>query len=115
MIRRLLVTCIVASFVSLGASAASAQRVPSNAFDVSNNAPSRTASVAGVRVTERQAIEVGTTLPQQGIKNRGKPVAFMVTGAAAFIGGLLIGDDIGTVIAAGGLGLGVYGLYLYSR
>ena len=38
-----------------------------------------------------------------------------MTGAAAFIGGLLIGDDIGTIIAAGGLGLGVYGLYLYSR
>lgn len=115
MIRRLLVTCVVACFVSLGASAAQAQRASSNDVGFSQNGPARDASVAGIRVSDRQAVAVGTLVAQQGIKNRGRPIAFMVTGAAAFIGGLLIGDDIGTVIAAGGLGLGVYGLYLYSR
>lgn len=114
MLRRLLVTCVVACFVSLGASAAHAQRAAATGTAFAVNGPARSASVAGVRMSDRQAVDVGTVLPQQ-IKSRGKPISFMVTGAAAFIGGLLIGDDIGTVIAAGGLGLGVYGLYLYSR
>ncbi|MBC7893887.1 MAG: hypothetical protein H7066_00650 [Cytophagaceae bacterium] len=114
MIRRLLATCVVACFVSLGATAAHAQRASSQGTEFTVNGPARSASVAGVRLSDHQAVNVGTVLPPQ-IKSRGKPISFMVTGAAMFIGGLLIGDDIGTVIAAGGLGLGVYGLYLYSR
>jgi hypothetical protein len=46
-----------------------------------------------------------------GGSSRGK--AYMIAGGAAFIGGLIIGDTIGTVIAVGGLGLGVYGAVLY--
>ena len=114
MIRRLLVTCVVACFVSLGASAAHAQRASSSGAEFAVNGPARSNATAGVRVSDRQVINVGTVLPPQ-IKSKGRPISFMVTGAAAFIGGLLIGDDIGTIIAAGGLGLGVYGLYLYSR
>jgi hypothetical protein len=39
----------------------------------------------------------------------------MVVGGAAFVGGLLVGDDAGTAIAVVGLGIGLYGLYLYMR
>ena len=38
-----------------------------------------------------------------------------IVGGAALISGLLIGDDAGTVIAIGGVGLGLYGLYIWQR
>lgn len=41
--------------------------------------------------------------------------AFALVGAAAVIAGILIGDDAGTVIAIGGAGLGLYGLYIWQR
>jgi hypothetical protein len=37
----------------------------------------------------------------------------MIGGAAALIGGLLIGGTAGTVVAVGGVGLGVYGAIIY--
>ena len=37
----------------------------------------------------------------------------MIGGAAAFVGGLIIGGTAGTLIAAGGVGLGVYGAIIY--
>jgi hypothetical protein len=50
-------------------------------------------------------------LPQESGGRRGK--AFMIAGAAALIGGLIVGGDLGTVIAAGGVVLGAYGVILY--
>ena len=38
---------------------------------------------------------------------------YMIAGAAALVGGLLVGGDVGRVIAAGGVLLGVYGIILY--
>ncbi len=40
-------------------------------------------------------------------------LAFMIAGGAAFVAGLIIGDDVGTIIAVGGVGLGVYGIIIY--
>lgn len=39
--------------------------------------------------------------------------ALAIVGGAAFLGGIIIGDSAGTVIAVGGLGVGVYGLWLW--
>lgn len=39
----------------------------------------------------------------------------MIFGGAAFIAGLLIGGDAGTVVAVGGAGVGLYGLYMYLQ
>jgi len=51
-------------------------------------------------------------LPQPAIaRKRGVPQ--MIIGGAALVGGALIGDDAGTIIMLGGLGYGLYGLYLY--
>ncbi len=41
--------------------------------------------------------------------------AFALVGAAAVIAGILICDDAGTVIAIGGAGLALYGLYIWQR
>ena len=38
---------------------------------------------------------------------------YMIAGAAALVGGLLIGGDVGTLLAAGGVVLGVYGILIY--
>ena len=46
-------------------------------------------------------------------KGSGTGLGFMIGGAAAFIGGLLIGGTAGTIVAAGGVGLGVYGAIIY--
>lgn len=40
---------------------------------------------------------------------------FALVGGAALISGLLIGGDAGTLIAIGGAGLGLYGLYVWQR
>lgn len=40
---------------------------------------------------------------------------FALVGGAAVIAGVLIGGDAGTVIAIGGAGLGLYGLYIWQR
>ena len=40
---------------------------------------------------------------------------YMIVGGAAFVAGMLIGDDIGTLFMVGGAGVGLYGLYLYVQ
>jgi hypothetical protein len=81
-----------------------------------DNAPRRENAVAGIRA-DREAREhaVGAVaLVQQGPPT-GQAKLLMVVGGAAFVGGLLVGDDAGTAIAVVGLGIGLYGLYLYMR
>jgi hypothetical protein len=45
--------------------------------------------------------------------NEGKAVA--IVGAAVVVIGLVVGGDTGTVIAVGGAGLGLFGLYIWQR
>lgn len=53
-------------------------------------------------------------LPQPAIaRKRGVPQ--MIIGGAAILGGALIGNDAGTIVMLGGLGYGLYGLYLYLQ
>jgi len=52
--------------------------------------------------------------PQPPIaRKRGVPQ--MIIGGAALVGGAIIGDDVGTLVMIGGLGYGLYGLYLYLQ
>jgi hypothetical protein len=39
----------------------------------------------------------------------------MIVGGAAFLAGLIIGDDAGTAVAVGGAVIGLYGLYLWAQ
>ena len=45
--------------------------------------------------------------------NEGKATA--IVGAAVVVLGLVVGGDTGTVIAIGGAGLGLFGLYIWQR
>jgi hypothetical protein len=56
----------------------------------------------------------GVTHPVlQARKNKETGLTLMIVGGAMFVGGLIIGDTGGTILAVGGLGVGAYGLYLY--
>lgn len=52
-----------------------------------------------------------TPFPQS--QGSGTGLGFMIGGAAAFVGGLLIGGTGGSLIAAGGVALGVWGVIIY--
>lgn len=52
-----------------------------------------------------------TNLQPAAMRKRGVPQ--MIIGGAAIIGGALVGGDVGTIVSLGGLGYGIYGLYLY--
>ena len=45
----------------------------------------------------------------------GQAAALMIAGGAGVVVGLIIGDDVGTLIAVGGAVVGLYGLYLYMK
>lgn len=47
--------------------------------------------------------------------SRSTAVGLMIAGGAVFLGGLIIGDDPGMVVAISGLGIGAWGSYLYFR
>jgi hypothetical protein len=49
-------------------------------------------------------------LPQA--RNR-RGVPFMIAGGAMFLVGAIVGDDGGTLLLLGGVGLGAYGAYVY--
>ena len=56
---------------------------------------------------------VGATPALQSRTRRGQTL--MIVGGAAFLAGLIIGDDAGTAIAIGGALIGLYGLYLWAQ
>lgn len=64
----------------------------------------------GMEDRTSEAAHLAKAIPQADSR-RGR--TFMIAGAAALVGGLLVGDDIGTILAAGGVVLGVYGIILY--
>ena len=72
------------------------------------NAPRRESAVAGVRTDrEPRELAIGSSASALQGTSRGAGQLWMVVGGAAFVGGLLIGDDAGTAIAVVGLGLGI--------
>ena len=57
--------------------------------------------------------ESTSPFPASAAKGSGSGLGFMIAGGAALVGGLLIGGTAGNLIAAGGVGLGVYGIIIY--
>lgn len=45
----------------------------------------------------------------------GTSQTLMIVGGAAFLTGVVVGDDAGAVMMVAGAGVGLYGLYLYLR
>jgi hypothetical protein len=74
--------------------------------------PTLAAARLGYSDDSAQPTSVNAAAKRMG-KREGRALALV--GGAAVIAGLLIGDDAGTVIAIGGAGLGLYGLYVWQR
>ncbi len=111
LVARLAVLAALAATVAPSTAAAqSSMRGAASPAVASVAAPRRDASVAGVR------LQVAADAPRPvalaaGRAGRGQALA--IVGGAAFLGGLMIGDNAGTAIAIGGLAVGVYGLWLW--
>jgi hypothetical protein len=76
------------------------------------NLPS-SADAGSVLEARRPADGTPSTSPVAAGKGSGTGLGFMIGGAAALVGGLLIGGTGGNLIAAGGVALGVYGAIVY--
>jgi hypothetical protein len=75
--------------------------------------PTLDAASVAVRPAETKELKLNAAAaPRRGY---GQPVALMVVGGAAVLTGLIIGEDVGTVIAVGGAVMGLYGLYEYLQ
>ena len=57
-----------------------------------------------------EAYEPFAELPQ--VRNR-RGIPWMIAGGAMFLVGAIIGDDGGTLLLLGGVGVGAYGAYVY--
>jgi len=78
----------------------------------SSLAPTLAATRFGFSADAEQPATVNASAARMG-RREGRALALV--GAAAVVAGILIGDDAGTVIAIGGAGIGLYGLYVWQR
>jgi hypothetical protein len=75
-------------------------------------APTLAATRLGFSAEDPAPLVVNASAARMG-RHEGRALALV--GGAAVIAGILIGGDAGTVIAIGGAGLGLYGLYIWQR
>lgn len=75
-------------------------------------APTLAGTRAGFSLEDPQPLTVNAQAARMG-RREGRALALV--GGAAVIAGVLIGDDAGTLIAIGGAGIGLYGLYVWQR
>jgi len=55
----------------------------------------------------------GELMPARRDRAQGRTL--MIVGGAAIVAGILVGDSGGTVLILGGVGVGAYGFYHYTR
>ena len=82
------------------------------AAPTSSLAPTLAATHLGFSAEEQAPLTVNASAARMG-PSEGKAAA--IVGGALMITGLLVGGDSGTLIAIGGAGLGLFGLYIWQR
>ncbi len=75
-------------------------------------APTLAATHLAFSAEDQAPLTVNASAASMGPRE-GKAVA--IVGAAVVVIGLVVGGDAGTVIAIGGAGLGLFGLYIWQR
>jgi hypothetical protein len=75
-------------------------------------APTLVATHLGFSAEDHAPLTVNASAARMG-PGEGKAAA--IVGGAVMIVGLLVGGDNGTLIAIGGAGLGLFGLYVWQR
>ena len=53
--------------------------------------------------------------PERRFSSRAPGATLMIIGGAGIVAGILVGGSGGAILILGGVGLGAYGLYLYTR
>jgi hypothetical protein len=109
---RLLALSVVALALVAPAPVATAQSTPSATPDVAP-APGPRVSAARVGISPLARRDVTVTpapILQSQESRRRSGQMLTIIGGAIFVAGLIIDDDVGTIVALGGLGLGIYGL-----
>ena len=75
-------------------------------------APTLAATHLGFSAEDHAPLTVNASAARMG-PSEGKAAA--IVGAALVVTGLVVGGDGGTVIVVGGVGLGLFGLYVWQR
>lgn len=124
-LRRLLATAFLAAPLPLAAQAPSldaafparAPMVRTGMVATPAAAPALDASRIGLSRSET-AVRLDAAAEMDRLRHRitrRNAQTLMIVGTAAFVAGLLIGDDVGTVMAVGGATAGLIGLYNYLQ
>ena len=92
---------------------ASAPAAPAVIPDAPAGPRIETASVAVQPSVASDSTEA--TQRRSSSRGMGQAQAMMIAGGAAVVVGIIIGDDIGTLIAVSGAIVGLYGLYQYLK
>ena len=80
--------------------------------------PALGAAAVGLRPTRQSTVsltEEEAALQRRARSGFSQSQVLMIVGGAALITGLIIGDDVGDVLAIGGAGVGLFGLYRYLQ
>ena len=80
--------------------------------------PSAELAPAALRLAPRPAASVEqeqAALQARARNGFSQSQVLMIVGGAALLTGLIIGDDVGDILAIGGAGVGLYGLYRYLQ
>jgi hypothetical protein len=103
---------ILALAVSHPAAAQAPAPSPAAAAPTTSFAPTLAATHLGFSAEDHAPLTVNASAASMGARE-GKAAA--IVGAAVVVIGLVVGGDSGTVIAIGGAGLGLFGLYIWQR
>lgn len=78
----------------------------------------RSLTAAGQQALSEVRLEAAAARGVPGMapgKSFGQAEALMIVGGAAVLGGILVGGNVGYVVSVVGLGVGLYGLWMYLR
>lgn len=79
------------------------------------------AASGALRPTEQRRADVPipavdpSSVAAREFSSRAPGATLMIVGGAAVVAGILVGGSGGTVLILGGVGVGAYGVYLYTR
>jgi hypothetical protein len=110
----LIAALIVASVLARPHPAAAQAAAPSPVATAASTSVGPTLAAARVGISTEDPAPLAVN-PAASRMSRREGRIFALVGGAAVITGILIGGDAGTVIAIGGAGLGLYGLYIWQR
>lgn len=109
---------VAAPAIDLPAPVAGPVVAPGNAPTVAATDAPRSVVVAGQQALAEVRSDAASARGVPGMargKSFGEAEALMIVGGAAFVAGMLIDGRVGTFVSVVGLGVGLYGLYLYLR